>query len=146
MSLKIGRAAPRTVTAVDGKEYVYYTQVSAGVPIAYAVKSTVTGFGGPLSLMVGITPGRKILSTKVLSHTETPGLGAKCSTDEKFMAQWRGLDLDKTKLEVQKPVKDGIDAITASTITSKAYTLAVANAVAVVETIKSKINEEAENE
>ena len=51
------------------------------------------------------------------------------------MGQWNGLQLEKTKLEVQKPVKDGIDAITASTITSKAYTQAVANALAAFDTI-----------
>ncbi len=122
---------------VDGTQFEYFTQVLDGQPIAYAIKSTVTGFGGPLTLMVGISPERKILSTKVLSHSETPGLGAKCDSDEKFISQWRGLDLNVTKLEVQKPVKDGIDAITASTITSKAYTKAVAAAVAALDAIKS---------
>lgn len=123
---------------VEGASFEYFTQVLDGKPIAYAIKSTVTGFGGPLTLMVGITPERKIISTKVLSHSETPGLGAKCDSDEKFMSQWRGLDLNVTKLEVQKPVKDGIDAITASTITSKAYTKAVAAAVAALDVISSE--------
>ena len=108
---------------VDGKSYSYFVQVENGTPVAYAIKSTVVGFGGPLTLMVGISADRKlVLNTSVLAHSETPGLGAKCTTDEKFMGQWNGLQLEKTKLEVQKPVKDGIDAITASTITSKAVT------------------------
>ena len=121
---------------VDGKSYSYFVQVENGTPVAYAIKSTVVGFGGPLTLMVGISADRKlVLNTSVLAHSETPGLGAKCTTDEKFMGQWNGLQLEKTKLEVQKPVKDGIDAITASTITSKAYTQAVANALAAFDTI-----------
>ena len=122
------------------KSYEYYTQVADGKPLAYAIKSTVTGFGGPLTLMVGISADRKlVLNTSVLSHSETPGLGAKCTSDEKFMSQWKGLELSKTKLEVQKPVKDGIDAITASTITSKAYTQAVANALAAFDKIRNEI-------
>lgn len=121
---------------VDGKSYSYFVQVENGTPVAYAIKSTVVGFGGPLTLIVGISADRKlVLNTSVLAHSETPGLGAKCTTDEKFMGQWNGLLLEKTKLEVQKPVKDGIDAITASTITSKAYTQAVANALAAFDTI-----------
>lgn len=135
----------QTVEVAD-KTYEYFTQVADGQPIAYAIKSTVTGFGGPLTLMVGISVDRKlILNTSVLSHSETPGLGAKCTSDEKFMSQWKGLDLSKTKLEVQKPNKDGIDAITASTITSKAYTLAVSNALAAFDQINN-VEQEVENE
>ena len=124
------------VLEMDGKSYEYYTQVENDKPVAYAIKSTVVGFGGPLTLMVGISADRKlVLNTSVLAHSETPGLGAKCTSDEKFMSQWKGLQLESTKLEVQKPVKDGIDAITASTITSKAYTSAVANALAAFDKI-----------
>lgn len=134
------------LVTVDDKVYEYYTQTADGQPVAYAIKSTVTGFGGPLTLMVGISVDRKlILNTSVLSHSETPGLGAKCTSDEKFMSQWKGLDLSKTKLEVQKPNKDGIDAITASTITSKAYTLAVSNALAAFDQINN-VEQEVENE
>lgn len=134
------------LVTVDDKVYEYYTQTADGQPVAYAIKSTVTGFGGPLTLMVGISVDRKlILNTSVLSHSETPGLGAKCTSDEKFMSQWKDLDLSKTKLEVQKPNKDGIDAITASTITSKAYTLAVSNALAAFDQINN-VEQEVENE
>lgn len=128
--------APDVLVTEDGKSYEYYTQVENDKPVAYAIKSTVVGFGGPLTLMVGISADRKlVLNTSVLAHSETPGLGAKCTSDEKFMSQWKGLQLESTKLEVQKPVKDGIDAITASTITSKAYTSAVANALAAFDKI-----------
>lgn len=115
---------------LDGKVYPCYVQVADSAVVAYAVKSTVTGFGGPLTLMVGISADKAlIINTAVISHQETPGLGAKCTSDEKFTSQWRNLKLAERKLQVQKPVEDGIDAITASTITSKAYTLAVANAL-----------------
>lgn len=121
--------------SVDGKDFNYYLAKKGSETVGYAVESSTSGFGGPLSLIVGITADGVVYNTSVLSHSETPGLGAKCTTDEKFMGQWNGLQLEKTKLEVQKPVKDGIDAITASTITSKAYTQAVANALAAFDTI-----------
>ncbi len=62
---------------VGGMPSEYYECVKDGNVIAYAVKSTVTGFGGALTLMVGVVPGGEIYNTSVLSHSETPGLGAK---------------------------------------------------------------------
>lgn len=123
----------------NGQKYEYYVSKSGGVPAAYAVKSSTVGFGGPLVLMVGVLPDGSVYNTSVLSHSETPGLGAKCNTDAKFMAQWKGLGPDK----VIKVTKDGgdIDAITASTITSRAYSLAVSNAVAFVKSL-AKAGEE----
>ena len=68
-----------------------------------------------------------VCNTVVLSHSETPGLGAKCQTDASFIDQFKGWDPAARRLAV---TKDGgeVDAITASTITSRAYTAAVANA------------------
>ena len=78
--------------------------------------------------MVGICNDGTVCNTSVISHSETPGLGAKCQNDEGFLSQFRGLDPAQKKLLVKKDGGD-IDAITASTITSRAYTLAVANAL-----------------
>lgn len=117
-----GDVVPATVE-VGGVSYQYYEAPGAG----YAIVSNTSGFGGQLSVMVGIADGI-VFNTKVLSHSETPGLGAKCQTDSKFLDQFRGFDPAEKKLAV---VKDGgdVDAITASTITSRAYSLTVANAV-----------------
>ena len=122
--------------AVDGVDYTYYKADGAG----YAVVSATSGFGGALTLMVGIDDGGRIHNTAVLSHSETPGLGAKCTTDEGFIAQFRGFDPAVKSLSVKKDGGD-LDAITASTITSRAYALAVSNAVAVYNRIKEQDNE-----
>ena len=119
---------------VDGKTFHYYKATQGGETVGYAVESTVAGFGGPLSLMVGVTPDGVVYNTSVLSHAETPGLGAKCNTDAKFMAQWEGFDPSAKILSVKKDGGD-VDAITASTITSRAYTQAVQNAVNAVSAI-----------
>ena len=111
----------------------YYVQTSAeGETTAYAVKTTTGGFGGPVTLMVGVLPDGTVFNTSVLSHSETPGLGAKC-TEEKsaFREQWKGFN---GVLSVKKDGGD-VDAITASTITSRAYTKAVAQAVALVKAL-----------
>ena len=114
----------------DGISYDYYESSKDGRTVAYAVKSTTSGFGGPLTLMVGVLPDGTVYNTSVLSHSETPGLGAKCNQDENFMKQWRGFGPEK-KLQVRKDGGD-VDAITASTITSRAYALAVLQAVNLV--------------
>ena len=124
---------PRTVE-VDGIGYEYYSCTLDGEPSSWAVKSTVNGFGGPLTVLVGVEKDGTVHATKVLSHSETPGLGAKCQTDEHFIGQFEGFDPSSRKLAVTKDGGD-VDAITASTITSRAYTLAVANAVNAVAAI-----------
>ena len=129
-----GELSEAKTIEVDGTVYEYYESVADGAPVAYAVKSVTSGFGGALTLMVGVTPDGTIYNTSVLSHTETPGLGAKCTTDEGFMAQWKGFDPSQKILSVKKDGGD-VDAITASTITSRAYTLAVKNACEVVKAI-----------
>lgn len=113
---------------VGGQPSEYYVSRDGENVLAYAVKSTVVGFGGPLVLMVGITPDGQIFNTSVLSHNETPGLGAKCVSDVHFMDQFKGFDTKSRNLSVKKDGGD-VDAITASTITSRAYSLAISNAV-----------------
>ena len=115
----------------EGQTFEYYPALQGGEQVAYAVKSTTIGFGGPLSLMVGVLKDGTVFNTSVLTCNETPGLGAKCQeVASHFRTQFQGFGADKSL----KVTKDGgdVDAITASTITSRAYALAVSNAVAVV--------------
>ena len=135
-----GVLSPAKKADFAGQNFEYYTSENDGVPAAYAVKSTTIGFGGPLTLMVGVLPDGTVYNTSVLTCNETPGLGAKCTSDATFMNQWKNLSPDK----VIKVRKDGgdIDAITASTITSRAYSLAVSNAVEFVKSLAGAINEE----
>lgn len=138
LELSIGQVLPDGGTlseaknaSLEGASYEYYRSELSDGTCAYAVKSTTVGFGGPLTLMVGVLEDGTVYNTSVLECNETPGLGAKCQTDEAFMAQWKGFN------GIFKVRKDGgdIDAITASTITSRAYTLAVENAVKLVKSL-----------
>ena len=76
-----------------------------------------------------------IWNTKVLSQAETPGLGAKC-VEPAFADQFKGFDPAAKKLAVKKDGGD-VDAITASTITSRAYSDGLALAVKVFNAIVS---------
>ena len=79
------------------------------------------GYAGEVTIMVGIeNPSMKITGVKILSQQETPGLGAKC-TEPEFLNQFTDKDLHKN-LIVSKNAKNSqeIQAITASTITSRA--------------------------
>ena len=103
-----------------------------------AIKTSEGGFGGKIELMVGITADGTITGTSVLSHSETPGLGANMTGKfkDQFVNKKPG---DKFILEVTKS-HDGkkVDAITAATITSRAFTKAVAKAYNAFEANKSQ--------
>jgi len=114
-----------------GKELVYtiYEVTDAqGKGLGAAVESTTGGFGGDLKVLVGFDPEGKILGYTLLEHAETPGLGAKA--DKWFQKGAKGDIIGKSPIEPLTVSKDGgqVDAITASTITSRAFLLAVNNA------------------
>ena len=118
---------------VDGKEHVftiYQVKDAQGQDLGAAVESTTGGFGGDLKVLVGFDPEGNILGYTLLEHAETPGLGAKA--DKWFQKGEKGDIIGKSPVEPLVVSKDGgqVDAITASTITSRAFLKAVNNAYA----------------
>ena len=114
-----------------GKEMtyiIYQAQDKQGQQLGAAVESTTGGFGGNLKVLVGFDLDGKILGYTLLEHAETPGLGAKA--DKWFQKGEKGDIIGKSPQEPLTVSKDGgqVDAITASTITSRAFLLAVNNA------------------
>ena len=114
-----------------GKELtfiIYETQDAQKHDVGAAVESTTGGFGGDLKVLVGFNPDGKILGYTLLEHAETPGLGAKA--DKWFQKGEKGDIIGKDPKEPLTVSKDGgqVDAITASTITSRSFLLAVNNA------------------
>ena len=107
---------------------IYQTQDAQKKDLGAAVESTTGGFGGDLKVLVGFDPDGKILGYTLLEHAETPGLGAKA--DKWFQKGEKGDIIGKDPKEPLTVSKDGgqVDAITASTITSRAFLLAVNNA------------------
>lgn len=112
----------------DGKDSIKVHRLFKGAESSgYAVETyTDKGFAGHFTLMVGFAPDASITNIEVLEHKETPGLGTKMALPA-FKDQFKGLklaDLPGGKLKVKK---DGgtVDAITAATISSRAFCDAV---------------------
>lgn len=114
---------------VDGGELVFYPAKKDGQLVGTAVKTfSKNGFAGLIELMVGFLPDRSIYKVAVVSHKETPGLGDKMEPKKSnFSIQFEGKNPESFKLKVKKDGGD-VDAITASTITSRAYCDAVERA------------------
>lgn len=112
---------------------VYKALDANGEVIGCAIPVAAKGYGGDVSVMVGISAvdGGMVTGVEILSHSETPGLGAN-ATSEDFRNQFK----DNPSLHGFSVVKDGtggsegrIDAITGATITSNAVTNAVNEAL-----------------
>lgn len=142
--LTVSKADTVKTTDAKGKEQIYiiYNNEKGA-----AVESTAMGFGGQLKVLVGFDNDGNILGYTLLEHQETPGLGAKA--DQWFQKGQKGDIIGKNPSSPLTVSKDGgqVDAITASTITSRAFLLAVNNAynaykgqVADVQTGASKPN------
>jgi electron transport complex protein RnfG len=97
--------------------------------VGVAISSfTNKGFGGNIRLMVGLLPDGSINNISVLEHKETPGLGDKMQKNKSsWSEQFNGKNPGSFKLAVTKDGGD-VDAITAATISSRAYTDAVKRA------------------
>lgn len=114
---------------IQGKESIFtihnvYT--TDGAYLGSAVESTTMGFGGDLKVLVGFNAEGTILGYTILQASETPGLGAKA--DKWFQKDGKGNIIGKSVANGDLKVnKDGgdVDAITASTITSRAFLKAV---------------------
>lgn len=128
---------------IDGKERVFVvhcTSDRAGKTLGAAVEATTLGFGGDIRVLVGFSSEGTILGYTILQHSETPGLGAKAQTW--FQKDGKGSIIGMNPVQGELAVsKDGgrVDAITASTITSRAFLKAVNQAYAAYAQ-KTKIN------
>jgi electron transport complex protein RnfG len=106
--------------------FVVYSATKDGQPVGAAVQSTSLGFGGDLVVLVGFDNEGTIKGYSILATSETPGLGSKAA--EWFNNGGKGCIIGMNPGEAPLTVsKDGgnVDAITASTITSRAFLKAV---------------------
>ena len=116
-----------TDTITDGDAVLYLTENGAAVKTTDPLNGS---FGGGLTIMVGLDRDFQVLGYTVLLSNETPGLGAKAG--EWFQKDGRGEIVGKKAGQLATTKDNGdIDAITASTITSRSFLRAVNNAYAV---------------
>ncbi|MBK7029986.1 MAG: RnfABCDGE type electron transport complex subunit G [Bacteroidales bacterium] len=109
------------VKVIEG--LTFYPASKDGKNVGVAVKTyTEKAFSGRFDMMVGFNPDGSIHNTVVLDQKETPGLGTKMK-EPKFKDQFNNLNIGTLNRKEVKVKKDGgsIDAITAATITSRAF-------------------------
>lgn len=106
-----------------------------GKKVGYVITVTKKGYGGDIEVMVGFGEDGKVSGVSILRQSETPGMGAKTDTEE-YLSQYKGLTDNSNE------VGDEIDGITGATISSKAVTDAVNEAITdYLEIVKENNNE-----
>ena len=138
-------------TELNGATYMIYKATKGGEFIGAAVEASSNGFGGALKVLVGFDKEGNIIDYSLLSHAETPGLGSKAADWFKKGAKGdiTGKNPGQSPLVVKNDGGD-VDAITASTITSRAFLNAVNAAYAAysgqnVDTISGATQQAADN-
>lgn len=123
-------------SAMEDTEIAFHLAYDADNNFIGAAVETFTnkGFSGNISLMVGILADGSINNISVLQHAETPGLGSKMS-DDSFKNQFNNKKAESFNFNVKKDGGD-IDAITAATISSRAFCDAVNRALLTFENNK----------
>ncbi len=134
--------ASRMLVLPEGKSYGEVTTLENGITycvgtddsgnqVGYVFTAGAKGYGGTVAVMVGLDNEGVITGIEILSHAETPGLGAnavKPDFKNRFMGKSGTLTVDKVSNDGQN-----VQAITAATITSKAVTAAVNSVTAAFE-------------
>jgi electron transport complex protein RnfG len=115
--------------AVDKDTLNVYPGRMNGKITGIAVETSSPGYGGDIRLLVGFLPDGTIKEVAVLEHKETAGLGDKIlKSKSDFPVQFEGKNPANFRLAVSKDGNGDVDAITASTISSRAYCRAVQKA------------------
>lgn len=116
-----------TYDLIEGKTD-WYTASKDGKTIAYIVPAESKGYGGAIKMLVAVTPDGLVKNFNILTSKETPGLGDKAAKPQ-FSKQLMGKNAEHLKVTKDPSDKENIIAISGATITSKAVTLGVKNAV-----------------
>ncbi len=107
-------------TVKDYEKMEFYPAKKGGQTVGTAIKTfSDKGFNERILIMVGFTKDNKINKISVLKHKETPGLGTRMA-EPKFLSQFYGKDPANFNLMVKKDGGD-VDALSAATVTSRAF-------------------------
>ncbi len=112
-------------------DIMYEATDNSGKPLGYAISTATQGYGGQVKVMTGISDGKIIGVDVFYNDDETPGLG-KNTSNESFRDQYKGLttnvDINVSKDNIAGNAQT-VDAVTSATISSRAVTKAVNDAV-----------------
>jgi electron transport complex protein RnfG len=117
-----------TWSSSHGKPYEYYQATSQGNPVAYISSTAGKGYSSFIAMLVSLDTDLKIREVKILHHGETPGLGDQVEDRTLFLDQFKGKALSQLIL-LKTETKENIQAISGATISSRAVTNGVKDAV-----------------
>jgi len=111
-----------TELTLDELPVAVHTARSGEAVVGYAVETaSKNGFSGMIRMVVGFDATGRVLNVNVLEQNETPGLGTKMADEgNPLFASFEGRNPGEMKLAVKKDGGD-VDALTAATISSRAY-------------------------
>lgn len=112
-----------------------YLAKSGGADIGYCIEVAPNGFGGPISMIVGIDPAGAVTKVAIVNMSETSGIGTKTNNEE-FLSQYSGHSSEITASTKTTIGENEIAAITGATVSSKAVTAGVNTALQVANVLK----------
>lgn len=112
---------------VEGEKDTFIAE-KGGEKVAFIIPTAPKGYGGPIKLLTAVKADGTVLDYAVLEANETPGLGDK-GAKSPFKDQFKGKKLENLEVTKEHGVKDKIQAMTGATISSRAFTLGVKQAV-----------------
>ncbi len=131
-SMAMVMAGATEFTPVEYTETEGVTDVNAAYNgtelLGYCVQTAPSGFGGTISMMVGVDTNGAVTGVSILSHSETAGLGTKAMTSE-FLAQYTGRT---GTITVKTGADTDINHISGATVSSRAITDGVNIALAFI--------------
>ena len=101
------------VLPVEGTDPEVILVSKDGYAPGYCVTVKPQGYGGEIEMLVGVNPDRSVKGVEIISMSETPGVGSRVKSDEKFLPQFAG------KSGPFEP-GNGADAISGASISSRA--------------------------
>lgn len=111
-------------TPVDGIVTAAYLAKNGDTTLGTCVEVAPNGFGGPISMIVGIDTNGAVTKVAIVNMAETSGIGTK-TRDEKFLSQFSGHAAEITASTKTTIGENEISAITGATVSSKAVTSGV---------------------
>lgn len=118
-------------------ETVYYEGLSGSEKLGYVFTVYSSGYGGKIKLTVGVGNDGAVTGLTILSINETPGLGMNAKK-ESFLSQYIGKSGTLSAVKNKTPGDNEILAITSATVTSKAVTSAVNEALKLYSTVSGQ--------
>jgi electron transport complex protein RnfG len=117
-------------TRVDG---LFRAFDGSGAQVGWGILVAPRGYGGPISMAVGVDRNGKVTGATIASMNETPGLGTKVVTQKDWLPRFAGLDTSAGSESVRK-----IDTIMGATKSSRGVRKGVGAAAAIyVDVLKS---------